>query len=369
MNRRVLPIGQGNFVIEKFSDFTAVFDCGSKSDIGLVHGEIDKNFFDKERIDVVFISHLDYDHINGIDYLISKCSVKCIVIPYLEKESVLISHLYCNVFNISTNESSFLSFIYNHTIELNGYISNYENIRIIQIPSLADDNFKSDLDEINLGYYNFVINLMSFINKMNPDWLFLPFNYDSKTRSKQFDKAIKSDPDLADLTIYDLVKNWNDPGKDYVNKLKKIFKSKKITGSINDNSMVIYSGPIKRKYNELYFVNDGLFHRISCNCSKNEIGAIYMGDYSANKISYYNEFLKFYNQYINYVGLIIVPHHGSKSSYNVNLPIDFNSIFLISYGSTYSYSCDYLVLKDILAKGRRIILVNEKSAVFEQIIL
>ena len=111
MNRRVLPIGQGNFAIEKFSDFTAVFDCGSKTDITLVHDEIDRNFYDGERIDAVFVSHLDYDHINGIDYLIGKCSVKCIVIPYLHHETMLIRYLYDSLFKTSTKNSSFLSLL------------------------------------------------------------------------------------------------------------------------------------------------------------------------------------------------------------------------------------------------------------------
>jgi hypothetical protein len=367
MNRRVLPIGQGNFAIEKFSDFTAVFDCGSKTDIALVHEEIDKNFFDGEKIDTVFVSHLDCDHINGIDYLIKKCTVKSIVIPYLYRELILISFIYNKLFNIPYNTSSFLSFIYDNILENEGQIRSYENIKIVQIPAFTLDLGRVNLDEIDEAYYNSVIDIMSKINEMNPDWLFLPFNFDASNRSKLFYEAISTDSDLASLSVDELAKNWNNP--DYIDKLKKIFKSKKISGSINDNSMVVYSGPIIRRYNELYYVNESLFHRTSCNCFKNEIGAIYMGDYSAHKKNYYNEFMKFYDRYINYVGLIVMPHHGSVNGYNESLPIDFDCVFLISYGTTYSHACEHSVLKDILAKGRRIILVNEKSVVFEQIIL
>jgi hypothetical protein len=83
---RQLPVGQGGFLIGQISDahnreFTYAFDCGS---INREHFEQGLSFCSPGKIDVLFISHMDADHINGIDALASKMQIDTVILPCLD---------------------------------------------------------------------------------------------------------------------------------------------------------------------------------------------------------------------------------------------------------------------------------------------
>lgn len=72
------PVGQGAFFTEQFYDddqdtllYNIVYDCGSKSkDIGSqIECDIKNSFHGRKKIDVLFLSHFDDDHINYVKYL------------------------------------------------------------------------------------------------------------------------------------------------------------------------------------------------------------------------------------------------------------------------------------------------------------
>lgn len=68
MLRSFLPVGQGAFYFERFEydkdRINIIYDCGSLTDVSIVEEEIHSNFEKGEDIEVVFISHVDQDHIN-----------------------------------------------------------------------------------------------------------------------------------------------------------------------------------------------------------------------------------------------------------------------------------------------------------------
>lgn len=70
-----------------FSDkLNIVFDCGS---VNLDHLRSGIQFLeDEEQIDILFISHLDADHCNGIDLLLAKTRVENVVLPCLDAASL-----------------------------------------------------------------------------------------------------------------------------------------------------------------------------------------------------------------------------------------------------------------------------------------
>ncbi len=73
--RTYYPVGHGAFFVEKLDygaehPFIAVYDCGDSAKGTLVHkyaqqefGKTEDGF--REKIDILFISHFDSDHING----------------------------------------------------------------------------------------------------------------------------------------------------------------------------------------------------------------------------------------------------------------------------------------------------------------
>lgn len=77
--RQFNPVGQGGFYEELFDDiydypkaariFRTVYDCGSFNERRLYDIINSKG---NGNIDILFISHFDYDHVGGIPHLCAK---------------------------------------------------------------------------------------------------------------------------------------------------------------------------------------------------------------------------------------------------------------------------------------------------------
>ena len=99
MQRLFLPVGQGAFYCEKFSeeDFcgkvNVVYDCGSLSGLSLLKAEIERVFDHGEIIDALFLSHLHEDHINGLPFLMKRCQVKRVYLPMVDTTDLALMRL------------------------------------------------------------------------------------------------------------------------------------------------------------------------------------------------------------------------------------------------------------------------------------
>jgi hypothetical protein len=83
---RQLPIGQGGFLVGEVTDgrtetFTYAFDCGS---INREHFEQGLSLCSYDKIDVLFVSHLDVDHISGIEALATHAQINTVILPCLD---------------------------------------------------------------------------------------------------------------------------------------------------------------------------------------------------------------------------------------------------------------------------------------------
>lgn len=82
--RVLFPVGQGGFAFESIDGFSVVFDCGSVTAPTRVNHYIDTLLAHGiTKIDNVIISHFDRDHVNGIEYLMSKIHVCNILLPHI----------------------------------------------------------------------------------------------------------------------------------------------------------------------------------------------------------------------------------------------------------------------------------------------
>lgn len=80
--RKFHNVGEALFVVEKIDKYNFVYDCGGQG-ISSVENAI-KNAFEKdEKIEAVFISHYDADHINGLHFLLQYCKVKRLILPMM----------------------------------------------------------------------------------------------------------------------------------------------------------------------------------------------------------------------------------------------------------------------------------------------
>ena len=91
------PVGQGLFysgqIITNDSEFNFIYDCGAKRKIPLEKA-IKEYCNTNKGIDLLVLSHLHSDHINGLEQLLNKYSYipSCVVIPYLTPMERLIIH-------------------------------------------------------------------------------------------------------------------------------------------------------------------------------------------------------------------------------------------------------------------------------------
>lgn len=85
-----LPVGQGGFhygsVATAGGALRYIYDCGSKHQDALRLAVLDtvRGLHDRP-LDILFLSHLDHDHVSGLDQLLSFCVPDTVVLPYLTK--------------------------------------------------------------------------------------------------------------------------------------------------------------------------------------------------------------------------------------------------------------------------------------------
>ena len=103
VTRTQYPIGQGCFhaghvrwtqgASRQPDDFRYVHDCGSSDGSAALQDAIVAWQNQTSRLDALFVSHLDADHVNGIDRLLGSVSVDTVYIPYADAVTQLVEIL------------------------------------------------------------------------------------------------------------------------------------------------------------------------------------------------------------------------------------------------------------------------------------
>ncbi|MDR2571937.1 MAG: DNA internalization-related competence protein ComEC/Rec2 [Oscillospiraceae bacterium] len=85
----VLDVGQGMSVVVTSGEYTMVVDCGSNSAGNA--GEITHEFLlnlGRTSVDLLVITHFHDDHVNGVEFLLSRIAVSALAIPDPEKSYI-----------------------------------------------------------------------------------------------------------------------------------------------------------------------------------------------------------------------------------------------------------------------------------------
>lgn len=349
IQRIFYPVGQGAFYSERHENCNIVYDCGThyfnRGKKG-IKNTISQSFSKDEIIDILFISHFDYDHVSLIEHL--KKSVKKIrfvVIPLLHRnEKILLS----NVFK-ALGEKALVTLV-EKPKEFFG-----AETHIISIQPSSEEGINKDTSSILLNEINQdpIPSGTPIAIDNGSDWVFIPFNYEYKNRSKEFLNLLKKDyvDNVRNKTNYILNSNIR-------KKIKSIYT--KISGKINQNSMFLYSGPYEKNskcYQGVYWdlrllspfstpskhpfptISKYSFIKINKYPLKDslpcqyKVACLYTGDGDLNKV----DIEKIYRDYWNLIGTIQIPHHGGLKSFNESILKDQYFLCPISVGENNSY--------------------------------
>lgn len=354
MIRTFHSIGQGAFYTEEFDNFTFVYDCGTAT-VGVdAHGKSTNSkarintyvmdYFESGKIiNFLFISHFHRDHINGLEYLLSKYTVKRIFIPQYDIYERVIE-----LFNTS-NEGDY------EKIDINLFdnkliLDPIETIKSISIDTevtlvrhdYGDSIIEDDISDYEVSPDNY-LNSGELLSSPIPNWIFIPINYKDKLRSHEFSEKLKK-LNIEFRNTDDFVKAWGD--KDKRNNIISIFN--RLSGKANENSMVVYSGSSINNYlfsdiNHISLTGKEIeesrinFHKNIL--GMNESGCIYFGDFEARN-EYALELVKQrLGEYYDSACTIQIPHHGSCYNYTKKIykkePVYVYSV--ISYGTKNTY--------------------------------
>lgn len=372
MLRSFLPVGQGAFYLEQFKKtndkrINVVYDCGSLTSKKILESEIKSNLIENEEILFVFVSHLDADHINGLEFLFEYCNVKNVILPLTSKQDrYLLSLKYlCNSDENNMDDFSF-RFIRNPYETL---FRTSDNTRVFAIRGYEDFeqeeayfDGQGNVEHVTIisSGTNILNSVYSQKDNLSAYWEYVPFNFHFKERSIQLKKSlIYNLPE--DVEIENIVNLWGH--KSIRNAVKKAFSE--IDGNHNANSMTLFSGIRKSNIYQTFVQPFNFFKcRLKYHCFEQCIfeiqkpnGCLYTGDFNA--YSHWDEMYESYKLYWEYIGCIQIPHHGSNYSYNHKFT-SLNAFFVISAGKNNRYRHPSgLVVKDLMFAKKYPFIVNE----------
>ncbi|HPS31579.1 MAG TPA: hypothetical protein PLZ43_15090 [bacterium] len=376
-------IGQGCFYTGQLfpkgfyiSNFSFVYDCGTLSQREKLNSRINrfKKSLNDDKIDVLFISHIDDDHINGIHELLKDIKCGSIYLPYLtpiERLTVAVRHEKNDTFNYD----DYISFLKSP----HDYILNSENSeidKIIYIKGNTDRNIEQsskvekptftetleliDNLEPNTDTTEPVPSEVEFkkgngIIKISSCWEFYLFH--EPAGELEIDSFIAKiseyDPGITkNLSQEQLVCILND--EDKLKKLRDLFKEK--FKNLNKACLVIQHKPLSYKYAHIYKYQNFWSTRHYFNCeyscckrrnsfssrpNSNNDGGITLltGDIGLNQI----ENSAYIKNHLDKVVVFQVPHHGSNTGWNnsklrlLNSKGQTTAVICFGFGNKYGH--------------------------------
>ncbi len=374
LERTIWPVGHGAFYTEQFKDerdqvlFTAVYDCGSEQ-LKTLKKCIDEFLSRSEisHIDALFISHFHYDHVNSLDYLLSKIRVKDLFVPQLTDDYIL-SILGTSTY-IRSEENQRLALDVLQRLYSGEGLENVEHL--YEVPQITNDNLpEAEYREQDYkGTYKY--EKAPLIYTYNHLWEYIPCNIFAPCQDLIDEFVANNYGDgngNVDINvIFDALKQgkWK--------KVQAIYK-KVFPNSHNEYSMTVYSGMARninianistRAYTSPVYYWDRPYYYMPYpfQTLDREVGCLYTGDFEAK--THVHSLKRFYNQNFGAwrkVAILQIPHHGSYNNYDDEL-YDFPKLTFASVALRDKYGHPHIrTLIDITNHDCPIVVVQNNKA-------
>ncbi|MBU2492385.1 MAG: hypothetical protein KJ571_07130 [Bacteroidetes bacterium] len=380
---RFNKVGQGLFYtghihVDK-AHFFMCYDCGTESNHKYIEKEIDDfcelvQDFNRNQLDLLFISHFDNDHISHISKLLQKVKCHTVVLPYIKPGDRLILYLENDS---AGNNDAYMSFL----IDPIGYLIELGVKRIILVDDSGSDNDEFIIEEQPLDPDNKNINLLQLEIRLDDSeglktlikklesvslesdlkakveiyhknhtgilsirgvWKFILFNVkitdDKKNKLiNEIELKLNHGNEINKIALADILHHKFE-------ELKIIYKDKIGKGEkSNNSSLVVYHEPIvladpDKKLMHLLDKRDRYICLPICLLFSeylvrpNLLGTTLNADIDMNK--YYHAYKKYFSKYLKRNGVYQIPHHGSSKNWERKIIKDLDDIvcYLINYG-------------------------------------
>jgi hypothetical protein len=324
------PVGQGGLcegaVDAGGPPLRWVYDCGSnqseelKREVARIGGDLD----------LLFLSHLDADHINGIDLLLGRCTAAEVILPYLTDEARIL------VLSQAVAEDRLTGQFADFMGDMAGWFQRRGVRRITFVrgdggqdggetpgpdapdgpsrdcegrlktfwsrPFVSETGQADMVRMVDLGAY---VGLTD--GSVQADWIFLPFVHPpSKKLVSAFDAEVSNRfPGQAPAQVVQAV--WTAAGRE---QLRHCYDA--LWSTHNLVSMSLYAGPVNA---------DGWSNRVSHHNSwrwsrEEPPGWLTTGDADLSGRRRRDAFRQFYGDYLDKVAVLVVPHHGAHPSWH-----------------------------------------------------
>jgi len=350
------PVGQGGMMSGVLKlrgglrQFHWVYDCGSNQE-GDLNREIE-SVAEQGDVDCLFISHLDSDHVSGIDDLLLKVRVREVVLPYLNNVDRMIAIAH------DASRGSLTGMFISFLDDVNGWLSarGVQHITYISpqgdgdegrndgpdFPSFFDPfeprtqiEFKQKWSRLSIetreqgsesvgtsegkpAIQKFETGVSLAIETKNGpiNWIFVPYAYRPSSSALQ--------DFTAQLNI--IMPNWQNDREVRLKILKDKLLREKLRKSYdliwsdhNLVSMALYTGPflhVERYYGYEIKTQVTSQRRRSKN---NIIGWLGTGDMPLNVKRRRDKFFTHYAKLLEFVNVFGLPHHGAERNFDPSL--------------------------------------------------
>lgn len=401
------PVGQGLFYTGQIGKLNLIYDCGSMRGAGAITPVIDRyvNGLSRKQIDMLFISHLDKDHVCGIDHLIGmkKTKVRSVYLPYmLPSERLLLA---CRAIGttdefyfelIADPVSYFIERGADRVVLINGTSPDDMNDSPNPFEGNPGDNISFDdenmpeQETINLQEDS---ELRDLVSKHDPSlvgtkkvlfrnckgevlipriWVFRLLAVSARKDLTTFINCVNTKFKLRQTLDQKKVRDiLTDPAKRAL--LKDCYK--KAYGHLNNTSLMVFHGPI---FNSKIILATGIqvhrnlassteFHWTYYSNNDTLWGTMLTGDIDFKWV--WNDFVSHFANYIPRTTNILIPHHGSIRNWDKRIlnTAQATKTWYVSAGIGNSHRHpDLQVILDVHNSGGTVFCSNEIIRVFQE---
>lgn len=328
------PVGQGGLcegVLEAGEDVIRwIYDCGSnqidrlRKEISTVHRDLD----------LVFLSHLDDDHVNGLDHLLVNKDVVEVVLPYLEDhERLIVLAQAAAQGRLSGQFATFMAdqtgWLRNRGVERITFVegpgeTDGEDASTPRLPPDAGPETKGPLtpdwsipaggsaarrDGVARVPAGAMIQMTDVAHRI-ADWVFLPFAHPpSKALMRAFEAELAAQfPGMKPADIVQTI--WTSRGRE---KLQTCYDAL-WSSDTNLVSMSLYAGPATDagRWREAVTLGARHYH---LRRGARTAGWLATGDAKLSGKGRRGGFGKFYAGVLDKVVVLVAPHHGAANSW------------------------------------------------------